>query len=59
MIRLDPVAQIPPKIRVINKSGLNLERLMLEGTNSKTELGTIPARASQSIIVHPGGESSV
>jgi hypothetical protein len=49
----------PPEIKVINRSGKDLENIYLEGIGFSEQVGTIRAGESRWITVHPTGESGV
>jgi len=53
------VSQMPPKIKVVNDSGVPLHEFTLEGTGFEEGLGTLPPRSNRTVVVHPQGESGL
>lgn len=51
--------QTPPRLKIVNRSGVELRRLHLEGSGFSEEVGTLPAGGSRWTEVHPSGESGV
>jgi hypothetical protein len=49
----------PPRLKVINRSGLDLENVILEGSGFHENLGDLPAGKSRTVTVHPRGESGL
>ena len=49
----------PPRLKIVNRSGVELQDLRLEGAGFSEGLGTLSAGASRWIEVQPTGESGV
>lgn len=49
----------PPRLKTVNRSGVELQDLRLEGAGFSEDLGTLSAGASRWIEVQPTGESGV
>jgi hypothetical protein len=51
--------QTPPRLKIVNRSGVELQQLRLEGSGFNEEVGTLPAGGSRWTEVYPTGESGV
>lgn len=51
--------QTPPRLKIVNRSGVELQRLHLEGSGFSEEVGTLPTGGSRWTEVHPTVESGV